>query len=163
MTTKSLDERIKALTGTDFMMMDVHRPMTDDEIAELHPQAGVDKSAGAQSDDDSDAEGVGAPHTERCPHCFGPMPCEQHANVEVLQGVTSLDINPTVALAGAHAADLEIVVIVGMDKNGREYFSSSVADAAEGMYYLQRGIHKLNKVVDGDYEDDQIGPGRPAA
>jgi len=34
----------KTLDPADFMMMDVHRPMTDDEISEVAPQAVVDKT-----------------------------------------------------------------------------------------------------------------------
>lgn len=91
------------------------------------------------------------------------MPCKEHENVEVLDTTTSLDISPTTVLAWAHEADLEGVVIVGFDKNGREYFASSIADAAPSIYYLQRGIHKLNKVVDGEFENENLGPGREPA
>ena len=54
-------------------------------------------------------------------------------------------------------------MIVGMKADGGEFFASSVADAAPAMYHLQRGIYKLNKIVEGEYEDDNIEPGRPAA
>jgi len=86
----------------------------------------------------------------RCEICFAIMPCADHTNVEQWDGVTSNSISPTTILAGAHNADLEIVCIVGMKKDGTEYFASSHADAAESMFYLQRGIYKLNKVVDGE-------------
>lgn len=94
---------------------------------------------------------------KRCDICFGSMPCEKHANVEVLGVTTSLDISPITVLAGAHDAGLVEVVVVGMREDGREYFASSISDAAPAVYYLQRGIHKLNKIVDGEYEDENVG------
>lgn len=97
-------------------------------------------------------------HRPRCPMCFELMPCEKHANVQVLGGVTSNDIDPTAILAGAHNAELDIVVVVGLRKDGREYFASSCADAAEGMYHLQRGIYKLNRIVDEIADDDEEPP-----
>lgn len=157
------------LTDLDFMMMDVHRPMTDDEIAKINPQALVDKSAGAIKIVDGHDESMGAPHScesktgSRCDICFAPMPCEPHANVEHLDAVTSLDIDPIAVLAGAYDAGLTEIVVVGMKKDGGEYFASSIADAAPAVYHLQRGIYKLNKIVDGEHEDDNIGPRRPAA
>ncbi len=78
------------------------------------------------------------------------MPCEAHANIEQWDGVTTLSIDPTTIIASAHNADLECVVVVGMKKDGTEYFASSHADAAESMFYLQRGIYKLNKIIDGE-------------
>ena len=168
MSKQEWDERMRELerlTGTDFMMMDVHRPVLDEEVKKVNPQAVVDKSIGAIKIVDSDEAGVDTPHTceavpgsARCKICFDPMPCEPHANVEQLSIVTSHDISPTTVLAGAHAAGLTEVVVVGMKEDGTEYFASNVSDAAPAMYYLQRGIYKLNKVVDGEYEDENIGP-----
>lgn len=88
--------------------------------------------------------------TPRCEICFATMPCTEHANVEQWDGVTSNSIDPVSILAGAHNAGLESVVVVGMKKDGSEYFASSEADAAESMFYLQRGIYKLNKIIDGE-------------
>jgi len=92
--------------------------------------------------------------TPRCEFCFGPRPCPKHPNVEPLSVVTSHEVPPMHMLAQAHNADLETVVIVGITKDGREYFASSHPDAAESMYHLQRGIYKLNRIVDGDDEAD---------
>ena len=145
------------LNAVDFMMMDVHEPLTPEEINAIHPQAAVDKSAGAVEDSVGDGEGVGGPPA-RCDVCFAPMPCADHSNVEILDAVTSLDISPVAVLAGARNANLEFVVIVGMNKDGSEYFASSVSDAAAGIYYLQRGIHKLNKIVDSGEIARHDGP-----
>lgn len=141
---------ITRLTGQDFMKMDVHRPPTDDEIDTTQA---VDKTIGAGEEELRDAESVDSP-AARCPTCFGPMPCAAHANVEHLSIVTSHDIAPTTLLAAAHNADIEHVVIIGMTRSGKEYFASSVSDAAQAMYYAQRAIHKLNKMVDGESIDD---------
>jgi hypothetical protein len=141
------------LSDIDFMMMDVHRPLTNAEVEAVNPQALVDHTAG------SEEESVG----ERCYTCFEPMPCAAHANVEPLNIVTSNDVDPVRILAGAHNRGLEIVVVVGMTKDGNEYFASSAADAAESSWLLQRGIHKLNRIVDGDDESENLEPGRPAS
>jgi len=149
----------KKLSDLDFMMMDVHRPLLNAEIEEINPQARLDKSLRLVEDEHSEEESVGAPHPQtKCDICFGAMPCEQHPNVEHLRTVTSLDISATAILARAHDAGLTEVVVVGIRGNGREYFAANISDAAATMYHLQRGIHKLNQVVDGDYEDDNIGP-----
>jgi hypothetical protein len=69
-------------------------------------------------------------------------------NVIELGCVTRLDLPPEKILRAAISADLETVVIVGYDKDGNEYFASSVADGAQAMYHLQRGIWSLNKITD---------------
>lgn len=137
------------LNDIDFMMMDLHRPPANDEV-EADPSAYVDKTIGAGEDVVSEDESVDSAPAKRCEVCFGPMPCEAHANVAQWDGITSNSLDPATVLAGAHNADLESVVIVGMQKDGREYFASSDADAGISIYYLQRGIHKLNRIVDGE-------------
>ena len=140
---------IKKLSDLDFMMMDVHRPMLDEEINEVNPKARVDKSLRAVENIDSEAPRVDTPHPEpRCKICFGPVPCDQHANVASLDVVTSHDIPVAKILAGAHARDLDVVVVVGLAKDGNEYFASSCADGAEVIYHLTRGIFKMNMMVD---------------
>lgn len=94
-----------------------------------------------------------SPPSKRCNFCFGPAPCEDHPNIVTLNCVTSHNIDAVNRLAEAHNADLELVVITGLQKDGREYFASSVSDAAEAMYYLQRALFKLNRLVDD--EDDE--------
>jgi hypothetical protein len=136
------------LSSLDFMMMDVQRPLTNDEINEINPQAALDKTIGSGEEVDGDAEDMGGAPS-RCLTCFAPMPCVDHANVEHLNVVTTHDIEPTTILADAHGAGLKEVVIVGVLRDGTEYFASSVSDAAPAMYHLQRGIYKLNRTVDG--------------
>lgn len=71
-------------------------------------------------------------------------------NVVPLNIVTLNDVDPVAILRGAYEADLVDLVIVGVRKDGVEFFASSAADGAEAMYHLQRGIHKLNNIIDGE-------------
>lgn len=43
---------------------------------------------------------------------------------------------------------LDAVVIVGYDREGNEYYASNVADGANALWHLQRGIHNLMTIVD---------------
>ncbi len=145
----------KTLNAIDFMMMDVHRQLDEENV---DPETLVDKSAGAEPEEHSEDQGVGVSHA-RCEFCFGPLPCADHPNVEPLDTITRLDLNPMHVLAQAHGAGLKQVVIVGEREDGSEYFASSVADGAQSMYHLQRGIYKLNRIIDsGGKRDDDKDP-----
>lgn len=69
------------------------------------------------------------------------------AEVVPFPGVTTLDCDPDRVLESA-IGQLECVVIVGVAKDGSEYFASSVADGADTLWHLQRAIHKLMKIAD---------------
>jgi hypothetical protein len=69
-------------------------------------------------------------------------------NVVELGCITKLDLPPQKVLNYALEHDLDSIVIVGYTKDGEEYFASSVADGAQAMYLLQRGIWSLNKMQD---------------
>lgn len=71
-------------------------------------------------------------------------------NVVLFSGPTTLDLPPERLLQKALEADLGAVVIFGTDKYGGEYFASSLGETAQTMYYLQRGIHRLNQMADDD-------------
>ena len=68
-------------------------------------------------------------------------------NVIPFGGITRLDIDPDLVLKGA-VGKLECVVIVGMGKDGQEYFAASVADGANALWYLERSKKKLLEIVD---------------
>ncbi len=68
-------------------------------------------------------------------------------NVIPFSGITRLDIDPDLVLKGA-VGKLECVVIVGMGKDGQEYFAASVADGADALWYLERSKKKLLEIVD---------------
>lgn len=141
------------LNAIHFMMLDVHEPLSSEEINSINPQAAVDKSAGVADDDEAGSDGdAGGPPPPRCDVCFAPMPCADHANVAQIDVTTSLDIDPVAVLAGAHNVGLAEVVIVGFTEDGKEYFASSISDAGQSMYHLQRGIYRLNKTMDQEHE-----------
>ena len=139
------------LNAIHFMMLDVHEPLSSEEINSINPQAAVDKSAGVADDEAGSDEDAGGP-PPRCDVCFAPMPCADHANVAQIDVVTSLDIDPVAVLAGAHNVGLAEVVVVGFTEDGKEYFASSISDAGQSMYHLQRGIYRLNKTMDQEHE-----------
>lgn len=64
-----------------------------------------------------------------------------------LDNITKLDLDPDRVLNGA-LAKLESVVIVGFDKDGDEYFASSVADGGTALWLLERMKMKLLQVPD---------------
>lgn len=70
------------------------------------------------------------------------------AEIIFWQGATKLDLPAERVLQRAIDADLDGVVIVGYGKDGQEYFASTWADAAQASWHLQRGIFKLNEMVD---------------
>ena len=68
--------------------------------------------------------------------------------------VTKLDLSPDRVLAKATERGLESCVVVGYTKEGDEYFASTLADAGEVVWLLERSKHKLMKVVDDLAGDD---------
>lgn len=70
------------------------------------------------------------------------------SNVVELPVVTRLDIDPQRVLAGALEAGMQQVVIVGYDKDGDEFFASSLADGADALWHLERAKMKLLKAGD---------------
>lgn len=79
-------------------------------------------------------------------------------NVVPLEVVTSNDCDPVNILRGAFDADLEELIVVGMKKDGTEYFASTVGDAAPVIYHLMRAVHKLNCIIDeGTKGEDNFG------
>lgn len=59
-------------------------------------------------------------------------------NVIVLPVITSHDIPPERVLESALKADLERVVVMGYDKDGNEYFASSIADGSSVVWLAER-------------------------
>ena len=68
-------------------------------------------------------------------------------NVIPFGGITRLDIDPDRVLTGA-VGKLECVVVVGLGKDGEEYFASSMADGADALWYLERCKKKLLEIGD---------------
>jgi len=68
-------------------------------------------------------------------------------NVIPFGGITRLDIDPDRVLTSA-VGKLECVVVVGLGKDGEEYFASSMADGADALWYLERLKKKLLEICD---------------
>ncbi len=68
-------------------------------------------------------------------------------NVIPFGGITRLDIDSDRVLNGA-IGKLDRVVIAGVDKDGNEYFASSMADGADALWYLERCKKALLEIGD---------------
>lgn len=78
----------------------------------------------------------------------GPYVGDSMENVVLFPGITTLDIEPQRVIDSAAEAGLTDVVVLGYDKNGDEYFASSVADGAEVLWLLERLKLKLLRIAD---------------
>lgn len=59
------------------------------------------------------------------------------AEIHDFTGVTRLDIEPNKVLESA-VDELESCVVIGYDKDGDEYFASSIGNDAEVLWLLER-------------------------
>lgn len=64
-------------------------------------------------------------------------------------GITRLDLPPDRVLEGA-MGELDSVVILGYDKEGEEYFASSIADGSDVVWLMRRAELKLLNVTEED-------------
>lgn len=71
------------------------------------------------------------------------------ADILEFTGATKCDLPPDKLLSAA-LGKMERVVIIGIDKDGNEYLSSSVADCAVIVWDLERAKYKLLTVPDMD-------------
>jgi len=70
-------------------------------------------------------------------------------NIVTFTGITKLDTPPDRLLEAA-MGQLTEVVIIGFDKDGKEYFASTKSDAGEVIYHLERTKHRLMKIIDDE-------------
>lgn len=75
------------------------------------------------------------------------------SNVVQFTGITKADLPVKYILDRASDAELSECIVIGFDKDGREFFASSRADAANAMYHLQRALWALNRFIDEEIED----------
>jgi hypothetical protein len=68
-------------------------------------------------------------------------------DVITFPGITKLDTDPDLILEQA-LGQLESVVVCGFDKDGNQYFASSVADGADALWHLERAKYALMKITD---------------
>jgi hypothetical protein len=71
------------------------------------------------------------------------------SNVVDFNGITKLNLDPDRVLNKA-IGELKDVIIIGYEKDGAEYFSSSIADGGEVNWLLDRAKLKLLRSVDDD-------------
>ncbi len=126
------------LSSVDFMMMDVHRPLTKEDIDEVNPQACVDKSLG--EDAHREEESVGAPRKIRL---LDPLP----GNVEVLDVATSHRLRVAHVLQSALDHGLDDVIVVGWADDGPIYFLSTDPSIGNSVYRLELAKQRLLAAV----------------
>jgi len=68
-------------------------------------------------------------------------------NVTDLPVITRLSLDPDRVLNKA-IGELKDVIIIGYDKDGNEYFKSSIADGGDVIWLLERMKLKLLRTVD---------------
>lgn len=73
-------------------------------------------------------------------------------NVLPFVGITRIDGEADNVLRHA-LGELDNVVIVGYDKDGNEFYASNIADGANALWHLQRGIHNLMTIIDKESEE----------
>jgi hypothetical protein len=73
-----------------------------------------------------------------------------NSNVVDFTGVTRLNLDPVRVLNAAVKTELTDVVILGYDKDGDEYFCSSVADGATVLWLMERLKKLLLETPDPD-------------
>lgn len=71
------------------------------------------------------------------------------SNVIPFGGITKLDLDPERVIVAA-TGKLDGVVILGYDKDGEEYFSSSYADGGTVLWLMERLKTKLLKAGSSD-------------
>ena len=69
------------------------------------------------------------------------------SNIIDLPVITTLDLSPDRVLEAAKG-NLEIAIIVGVDKEGDFYFSSTKADGGEVLWWLEMAKRKLFEVCE---------------
>ncbi len=69
------------------------------------------------------------------------------AEIHILDMVTRLDLPPDRILEAA-IGNMESIIVVGYDKDGKEYFASSIADGAQCLWLLERCKKRLLDIVD---------------
>lgn len=70
------------------------------------------------------------------------------------------DLDPVSTLRAAHNAQLEHVIVIGMDAEGKEFMACSTASGYWGIAALMRGVHKLNGYTD-EVQEEAFSPQPP--
>lgn len=76
---------------------------------------------------------------------------KKKSKVTLFNGITRLDLPPDRILEGA-IGKLDSVVLLGYDKDGEEYFASSIADGSDVVWLIERAKLELLTITEGDIE-----------
>lgn len=68
-------------------------------------------------------------------------------NVKTLDVITNQPLPPDRLLLAA-VGKMQYVVIIGLDKDGDEYFAASEADGGDAVWHLERAKLKLLRLAD---------------
>ncbi len=79
---------------------------------------------------------------------IGKVILKKPDNVVVLGGPNTVDLPPARVLAGALEANLESVLVLGLDKDGREYFAGSTSDAGLVLCLVERFKYMIMREAD---------------
>lgn len=66
-------------------------------------------------------------------------------NVKMFTGTTPNDYDANIMLEAATRADLDSVIIIGWDKDGDMFFSSSMGDGPECLWLMEKAKAELLK------------------
>jgi hypothetical protein len=133
------------LDAVAFAKMGVHRPMSKDDIDAIHPQAVVDKSSGAEQDNDRAAQSLGTSFT---PRLLDPLP----DNVELLDVATSHRLQVQRVLQSALDHGLDDVMVVGWSDDGPIFFLASDPSIGNAVYRLELAKQRLLSAVPDRWE-----------
>jgi hypothetical protein len=128
----------KTLNAIDFMMMDVHRELDEENF---HPETLLDKSARPQKEEHGDDTGVGVSHPKI--RLLDPLP----ENVEVLDVSTSHKLQVQRVLQSALDWGLQEVMVIGWHDNHEVYFLSSDPSIGNAIYRMELAKMKLLTAV----------------
>jgi hypothetical protein len=135
----------KCLTGIDFMMMDVHRELDEENV---HPETLVDKSARSQNNEERIDQGVGVPHKKI--RLLDPLP----ENVELLDVSTSHRLQIQRVLQSALNHELDEVMVIGWHDDGEVFFLASDPSIGNAVYRLRCAEMKLLNAVQDRWNVD---------
>ena len=67
-------------------------------------------------------------------------------NVLILPVITSLPVPVELVLSGAMAANLDVAIVVGVDKEGQLYFASSEPDGGTVLWWMEKAKIALMEI-----------------
>jgi hypothetical protein len=81
----------------------------------------------------------------------GDVPVQD--NVVAFTGVTRLDTDPRQILEQAIKNGLQLAIVIGIDKDGEEYFAYSTGDTHTVNFFLDRAKLDVMQAYEDEHED----------